>query len=442
MAEKNSSRNNNYTAYARNTLNFALKNKLKIIFVAVFFTFVLLYVFLTSGSSDKKPVNGTNIQRASSVGSNITSKISPTYRRKLEEQTKIDEEKARQNNSSFLPSVVGLDQSKPHEGTSIADGNFSNEGEAKQVSAPVLEVDSKPATDAPSMNLPDNTPSKAKPSHHAAHVVIHHDFISEKRYEMLKSQMELAAGEDEKYRQALDGSIAVAAFENAESSVPAGMNAGTGMNAGGSGAVSASANDGGKPSFSMPVDGTSWRGHFIRTMDSREAMRVFGQIDSGPYRGSMVLGTFAQNGMSHKITIRFDEIVYKFEDEDGEIKSGTAKISAVAIDPSKDSMGFADYVNRHMLEKILFPLATSFASGVGQAISQSGSSAMMSASGGSVISQGMKNTREQLLQAMGTAGSQMGSVLQQLYGNQPDVIKVFSGHPFLMVFDGRGGDGN
>lgn len=418
-----------YKDYQDSAIKFVKKSKWLFVILGIVFVY-LFYAIFISGPS-KKAINNSNIQKGTSVRSNVRSEISPNYRRNLEEQAKLDEERAKAKNTSYLPPAIGLAEKKPEKtAPDSVDANFSNEGEAKPVAAPQLTIDSSPASNAPAMTLPENSQATHRKKQV---VVVHRDYIAQSRYDMLKAQMAAAANADEAHKQVMGGSVVDGLQEAASSPLP------TSMNAGMSASINTAKED--VPSFSMPVDGTSWRGHFIRTMDSREPMRVFGQIDSGPYRGSMVLGSFAQNGISHKIMIRFNEIVYKYEAEDGSVKSGTSPISAIAIDPSTDSSGFADYVNRHIFQKILIPLATSFATGVGQAISQSGSSSMMSASGGSVISQGVKNTRQQMLQAMGVSGSQMASVLQQMYGNQPDTIKVFAGHPFLMVFDGSSAGG-
>lgn len=97
----------------------------------------------------------------------------------------------------------------------------------------------------------------------------------------------------------------------------------------------------------------------------------------------------------------------------------------------------ATYVNRHVLAKIGFRMAASFMQGLGQAIQQSGSTAMMSASGGTAISQGNKTWTQEMLQAGGTSAGQVGNTLESLYGNVPDTIQIAQNTPFALLFVGQ-----
>ena len=188
--------------------------------------------------------------------------------------------------------------------------------------------------------------------------------------------------------------------------------------------------------FDLPSPGTMLQAHFVSEVDSRTPGVVMGVVDSGPYAGGRLMGSFQTANDSHKLMVTFKQMIVTYTDDSGELRSKALKIDAYAVDPTNLSQGMATYVNRHLMAKIGFQLATSFMQGIGEAIQQSGSSAMMTVSGGSVISQGSKNMTQQMLEAGGNSASQIGSTLQSLFGNVPDTIKIAQGTPFALLFVG------
>lgn len=421
------------------------KKKKAIIIIALIPLGLVLYNYV---ENDGKPAQivKSNIASADRLHSNLESNLSQPYIEKLHAQNEAALARAKENNKSYMPSIAGM-TTLSHAASKGSHQELSPEEDAEEQAAPPPPpkakeeelIDSNPADDNPELSLPEvNAPktpheAQAPQSHNVSHIAIR-NYISEKRYENLQKQMEVAASMDENHNQIMNGVAAIAVTgKNPTTITPIGsrdFSAGSDHSLGSMNSSNLSTGH-----FKTPVDGTTWRGHFTSQLDSREPMRVYGKIDSGPYKGSLVIGSFRTNGEAHKISIQFNEIVYRYEDDDGFVQTVSSRINAFAIDPSSGMPGFADYVNRHSLQKILIPLATSFANGLGQAISQSGSSSMMSASGGSFISQGTKNLQQQMLQAMGNSANQSSSVLQSLYGNVADTIAVNAGHSFMMVFD-------
>ena len=215
------------------------------------------------------------------------------------------------------------------------------------------------------------------------------------------------------------------------------------LNAGNDNAIKEAMNGssaGNEVQFEIPVAGTILQGHFASEVDSRLPGVVLGVIDSGPYAGARVMGSFQTAGQALKLMVVFREMTVTYRDDNDELHSKVLKVNAYAVDPNTLSQGMATYVNRHLISKIGFQMATSFMQGLGQAISQSGSTALVTPSGGTVISQGNRTLQDQLLQAGGTSAGVIGQTLQNMFGNQPDTIKIGKDTPFGLLFVGN--DGN
>lgn len=190
-----------------------------------------------------------------------------------------------------------------------------------------------------------------------------------------------------------------------------------------------------EPTFDIPSPGTVLYGHFASEVDSRVPGVVIGVIDTGPYAGARVMGNF-QTSENQKLMVKFSGMTVTYEDDNGERRSKYLTISALAVNPQTLSQGMATYTNRHMFAKIMSTLATSFMQGIGQAIQQSGSTAMMSSSGGTVISQGERNTTQQLLQAGGQSAGSIGQLLSSQLSNTADVVKIAQNTRFGLLFVG------
>ena len=193
---------------------------------------------------------------------------------------------------------------------------------------------------------------------------------------------------------------------------------------------------GSTPSFEVPVAGTILRSHFISLTDSRVPGTVLAVVDQGPYRNSRLIGSYTVSTSAKKLMFSFSSMIVTYRDDSGQKKASVVKINAVAVNPETLSQGLATYVNTHLFPKIVSTLATSFMSGLGQAIQQSGSTATYTASGGSIISQGEKNLQQEMLQAGGQSASQVGSLLSQMFRQQKDTIQESQNTPFGLLFIG------
>lgn len=211
------------------------------------------------------------------------------------------------------------------------------------------------------------------------------------------------------------------------------------MSAGSASLTAAGDSDESGLSFVEPSPGTVMSARLLGEVDSRAPGPVLAVVTDGPYSGSRVMGTFARG--EDGLVLKFTGMTLIYEDDDGNDQSKYVTINAVAVSRDNLSSLMATSVNRHLLAKIGFQMATSFMQGLGQAIQQSGSTAMVSATGGTFISQGKKNTEQEMLQAAGTSAGQVGSTLRSMFGNEPTTIKVAKDTEFGLLFMGKAGQG-
>jgi len=211
-----------------------------------------------------------------------------------------------------------------------------------------------------------------------------------------------------------------------------GVGAGGGLSSAGSADALAAAQDSDSTQFPLPDPGTVLAGHILGLVDNSSPGTVLATMDQGPYAGARMLGSFTEE--KNGLLLRFNGMTITYTDEDGDKRSKYLAINAVAVNSDTLGTNMVSYINHHVLERVGISLATGFAQGLGQAIEQSGSTATMSATGGSFISEGKKNTMQQMLQATGTAFSGAGSILQSIYGNMGTTIKVFQNTPCAFLF--------
>jgi intracellular multiplication protein IcmE len=107
-------------------------------------------------------------------------------------------------------------------------------------------------------------------------------------------------------------------------------------------------------------------------------------------------------------------------------------IDAVAIDPNTARTALADHVDSHYLLRFGTLFATSFISGLGRAIEQSGSTTNISLAG---ISQTFQETSlaQQAAIALGNTGQRFGEVLASTF-NRPPTVEVDAGTGIGLLF--------
>lgn len=215
------------------------------------------------------------------------------------------------------------------------------------------------------------------------------------------------------------------------------MRAGTAASYGskGEGNGSASADD--SFSYVAPDPGTVVSARLIGEVDSRASgSPVLATVTSGPYSGARIMGGFS--ALDDGLVMKFTSMTVPYEDDYGNEKTKSVTINAVAVSRDKLSTLMATSVDHHLWSKVGIQLATSFMQGLGQAIQQSGSTAMVSSGSGSFISSGQKNLTQEMLQAGGTSAGSVGQQFQSIYGNEPTTILVAKDTEFGLLFLGQG----
>lgn len=387
--------------------------------------------------SMKAPVKETHssVGSAPSINSHVGGEITERYR---DEVTKSDNDRLRAaeagKNAAFIPSV--MEGNKPIDAAPKNLDETPETGEGDTSLPPEL-----PPAEAPHAEEVAQNPSAQTQQTQARASARNMRYIDPQRISGLQTMIQAHMDMD----TFTPGVVVKGATQTAQADTgyapqpsPVTMNAGQPVSYQKVSAGESKSSS--EPTFDIPSPGTVLYGHFASEVDSRVPGVVVGVIDSGPYAGARVMGNF-QASQTQKLMVKFSGMTVTYEDDNGERRSKYLNISALAVDPQTLSQGMATYVNRHMFAKIVSTLATSFMQGIGQAIQQSGSTAMMSSSGGTVISQGERNTTQQLLQAGGQSAGSIGQLLSNQLNTSPDVIKIAQNTRFGLLFVG-GADGS
>ena len=186
--------------------------------------------------------------------------------------------------------------------------------------------------------------------------------------------------------------------------------------------------------FAAPATGTILFSRLIGRINSDVPGPVVAEITQGPLSGSRLIGSFQFT--EEGVIIQFSSMTVPFTD-DGLERTEVVPINAVAVDPENLGTAMSTSIDRRVLERIAFGFATAFVQGLGQAISQSGSSTTLSP-GGATYSAPVLNTRDQLLTASGSAAGVAGKILDQTFGKRRTTIVVEANTPFGLLFMGSG----
>lgn len=142
--------------------------------------------------------------------------------------------------------------------------------------------------------------------------------------------------------------------------------------------------------------------HPILALNSDQASPAIFQADSGPLAGDRMIGSFSREG--DRLIIHVNSVIHHGEQINAD---------GVVIAPETMEASVASDVDQHYLTRFILPAAAAFVQGLGQAIATtSNSTAVLSPFGGATTTTNL-NFRQQLGVAAGTAGAQIGSVLNQ-----------------------------
>jgi intracellular multiplication protein IcmE len=162
-------------------------------------------------------------------------------------------------------------------------------------------------------------------------------------------------------------------------------------------------------------------------INSDETSPIMATIVQGDLQGSKVLGTFTR--INKKVVLQFTVLnVPKL--------NKSIAVNGVAIDPNTARTAMASHVDSHYMLRYGTLFASSFVSGIGQAIQTSGSSSTTSDSGQQQHFWPKLNPAQTALVAMGNVGQQFSSRIAPVFDTPPTVeVKTGSGIGLLLMSD-------
>jgi intracellular multiplication protein IcmE len=189
-----------------------------------------------------------------------------------------------------------------------------------------------------------------------------------------------------------------------------------------------------KGPYKVPAPGTMLYSQLQIGANSDAPGPVMATIMQGPLAGARVLGSFqtSQNGAE----IHFSTMTIPYKDSNGDRKTETLGIDAVAISPTRLDDNMATSVNDHLALRLAVAFGTSLLSNFGQLLAESGASTVINPTGAIATTNPTLNTTQQFESAGGQAAGTAGQIFNQEYGNMPPTIKVASGTPFALLFLG------
>jgi len=149
------------------------------------------------------------------------------------------------------------------------------------------------------------------------------------------------------------------------------------------------------------------------------------QIVSGPLAGARAIGSFqVAEGYEKYLVLKFNLANKKGKDY---------SINAIALDPDTTLGGMATEVDERYFARVILPAASAFLSGLGQALSQGGSS--ITTSGTTTIStQAGNGMKEGLYSGLGKSAETMSQFFQQQANVTKPLIRVAAGTPMGLFF--------
>lgn len=167
--------------------------------------------------------------------------------------------------------------------------------------------------------------------------------------------------------------------------------------------------NGSKGTLLLPA-GRGVYGHAVLTVNSDLGNVVLAQIDSGPFRGARISGTFEMK--SERLVIKFNRLMIGDADP--------IAVSGYAVSPKTAETGVASEVREHLATRIILPAAAAFVEGLGNAMMNSNTTNYSNGSGMSSFTH--LDLAQQMGAAAGTMGQQLGQIIQKQTPQQATVI--------------------
>jgi intracellular multiplication protein IcmE len=169
--------------------------------------------------------------------------------------------------------------------------------------------------------------------------------------------------------------------------------------------------------------GTVFCGTIDTSINSDEKSPVLATIVTGELKGSRLVGEF---------TVENEVVVVKFNKISVPSVPNSLPLEAYAIDPDTARTALAHEVDNHYLLRYGSLFASSFLSGLGSAISSSGSQTS-SGAGGILTTHDPLNTSQQIFVALGNVGTQFAAQMGSVF-TRPPTVTVESGAGIGILF--------
>jgi intracellular multiplication protein IcmE len=159
-------------------------------------------------------------------------------------------------------------------------------------------------------------------------------------------------------------------------------------------------------------------------INSDEESPILATIVQGKLKGTKLLGQFKR--VEKKVVLSFSVMSVPN-------LSNSLTVNAVAIDPDTARTAVASDVDSHYLLRYGTLFASSFMSGFGQAVSESGATVVDKSSGDTLITNPATSTQEKGMIALGEVGKQFGKQFGSL-AHTPPTVKVDAGSGLGILF--------
>lgn len=145
---------------------------------------------------------------------------------------------------------------------------------------------------------------------------------------------------------------------------------------------------------------------------------ILAQVDSGPLRGSRLIGTFTEQ--NRLLSMTFSTIV---------IDGVSRPISAIALDPETTMPGMATHVDNRYLKRVILPTAAAFIEGFAEAIAERDNT-NISIEGDTVTSEtGDADTDEAIAQGVEQGAQEIGQIMDREAQQTRVLVEVDAGTP-------------
>ncbi|MBO9428522.1 hypothetical protein [Sulfitobacter sp. R18_1] len=185
-----------------------------------------------------------------------------------------------------------------------------------------------------------------------------------------------------------------------------------------------------EPPVKMPLPGKILYATMVSEANSDAPGPIVAKVVQGELAGATLLGGFRV--ANDKLVLEFSSITIE-ETMSGKKVNDVFPMSAVAVDVKHVGTGIATDVDRHLFQRVAVTFATSFISGMADAVRAAGQVTSETPNGITTTMPEL-NTREQFLIASGTAAGDVGSIINEVYGNKPTTVKVAAGTPVGILF--------